>query len=130
MARALGDLALAMQNQTGTTSTLEAVVKGAVGIVPGARWAGVSLIEGREVTPKAPSDPLVARLDTLQTELDEGPCLSSLREHHTVQIDDMATEDPLAEVRRGGRRTRCAQSAVLPAVRAAAEPRCAQPLWR
>ncbi len=92
MAQALGDLALTMQDQMGTTSTLEAVVKGAVGIVPGARWAGVSLIEGRQVIPEAPSDPLVARLDTLQTELNQGPCLSALREHHTVLIDDMTTE--------------------------------------
>ena len=90
--RALGDLALTMQDQPGTASTLDAVVTGAVAIVPGARWAGVSLIDGRQVTPMAPSDPVVAELDLLQTELDEGPCLSSLREHHTVLIDDMATE--------------------------------------
>ena len=92
LARSLADLALTMQDQAGTESTLEAVVKGAVEIVPGVRWAGVSMIEGRTVTPRAPSDPLVARLDMLQTELDEGPCLCSLREHRTVLIDDMTTE--------------------------------------
>lgn len=92
LARALADLALTMQDQAGTESTLEAVVKGAVEIVPGVRWAGVSMIEGRTVTPRAPSDAVVAELDRLQTELDEGPCLSSLREHRTVLIEDMATE--------------------------------------
>ncbi|MCV7435070.1 GAF and ANTAR domain-containing protein [Mycolicibacterium bacteremicum] len=92
LARAVGDLALAMQDQTSTESTLTMLVRGAVGIVPGTRWAGVSLLEGRKVEPRAPSDPLVATLDLLQTELDEGPCLSSLREHHTVLIADMAAE--------------------------------------
>ncbi|AHC24739.1 MULTISPECIES: GAF and ANTAR domain-containing protein [Mycobacteriaceae] len=92
LARALADLALTIQDQAGTESTLEAVVKSAVEIVPGVRWAGVSMIEGRTVTPRALSDPLVAKLDMLQTELDEGPCLSSLREHRTVLIDEMTTE--------------------------------------
>lgn len=92
LARAVGDLALAMQDQTSTESTLTMLVRGAVGIVPGTRWAGVSLLEGRKVEPRAPSDPLVATLDLLQTELDEGPCLSSLRGHHTVLIADMAAE--------------------------------------
>ncbi|MGN7782733.1 ANTAR domain-containing protein [Mycolicibacterium sp. 22603] len=92
LARALADLALTMQDQAGTESTLEAVVNGAVEIVPGVRWAGISMIEGRTITSRAPSDPLVAKLDMLQIELDEGPCLSSLREHRTVHIEDMVTE--------------------------------------
>jgi GAF domain-containing protein len=92
LAQVLGDLAIEMQAQTGTESTLHAIVKGAVDIVPGARWAGISMIDGREVRPQGPSDPLVVELDELQTSLNEGPCLSALREHQTVLIDDMATE--------------------------------------
>ncbi|MGW0163501.1 GAF and ANTAR domain-containing protein [Mycobacterium sp. NPDC003323] len=92
LAQVLGDLAITMQNQGDTESTLESVVKGAVDIVPGTKWAGISLIEGRTVEPRAPSDPVVAKLDILQGELNEGPCLSALREHHTVLIDDMAAE--------------------------------------
>jgi GAF domain-containing protein len=41
---------------------------------------------------QVPTSALVAELDQLQTELDEGPCLSALREHHTVHIDDMSAE--------------------------------------
>ncbi|MGZ8801547.1 MAG: GAF and ANTAR domain-containing protein [Mycobacterium sp.] len=44
------------------------------------------------MTPRAPSDPLVAELDELQSSLDEGPCVDALRVHHTVHIDDMTTE--------------------------------------
>ena len=81
-----------MQDQTDSESTLQSIVSSAVAIVAGARWAGISLIKARRVIPRAPSDPLVAELDELQSSFDEGPCLDALREQHTVLIDDMATE--------------------------------------
>ncbi|OBK18496.1 GAF and ANTAR domain-containing protein [Mycobacterium asiaticum] len=92
LAHVLGGLAIDMQNQIDTEATLASIVEGAVAIVPGTRWAGISLIEGRNVEARAPSSPRVTRLDTLQSEVDEGPCLSALREHRTVVINDMATE--------------------------------------
>jgi hypothetical protein len=63
-----------------------------VAIVPGVRWAGISLIRGRTVQPRVPTHPLVAKIVELQSELDEGPCITALREHHTVLIDDMSQE--------------------------------------
>jgi hypothetical protein len=92
LAQLLGDLAIQIQAQSDKQATLHAIVAGAVSIVPGARWAGVSLIEGRRVCAEVPTDALVAELDEAQTALDERPCLSTLREHRTVRIDDMATE--------------------------------------
>jgi putative methionine-R-sulfoxide reductase with GAF domain len=92
LAQLLGDLAIEMQAQTDTEHTLQAIVEGAVEIVPGATWAGISMIHGREIQSRGPSDPLVAELDRVQISLGEGPCLSALREHHTVLIDDMAAE--------------------------------------
>ncbi|MDG4667974.1 GAF and ANTAR domain-containing protein [Mycobacterium sp. 236(2023)] len=92
LAQVLGDLALEMQGQSDTESTLQSIVTGAVAVVPGVRWAGISLIEGPKVKPRVPSDPIVAKLDAIQSELNEGPCLSALREHRTVLIDDMAAE--------------------------------------
>ena len=92
MAQILAELAMDFQDQEDTESTLRSIVEGAAAVVPGTRWAGISLIEGREVLPRAPSDPLVARLDGLQSSTDEGPCLSALRDHRTVLIADMAAE--------------------------------------
>ena len=92
LAQILGDLAIELQSQTDTESTLASIVDGAVKIVPGARWAGISLVHGRTVEPRVPSDPVVAKLDGLQSDLDEGPCLSALREHRTVLINDMSAE--------------------------------------
>ncbi len=104
LAQVMGDLAIELEKQADTHSTLLNIVDGAVALVPGARWAGISLIQGHQITSEAPSDTIVAELDQLQTTLDEGPCLSALREHHTVLIDNMATE------KRWPRFTRAAQA--------------------
>lgn len=92
LASLLGDLAIEMQSQTDSEATLQSIVHGAVDVVPGTRWAGVSQIEGRSVVPRVPTDPMVAELDQVQAEFNDGPCLSALREHRTVLIDDMTTE--------------------------------------
>jgi GAF domain-containing protein len=76
----------------GTSDTLQSIVQAAARIVPGARWAGISVIQGRIVISQVPTSALVAELDQLQTDLNEGPCLSALREHHTVHIEDMSAE--------------------------------------
>lgn len=92
LAHTLGDLAIQMQAQKDTAETLRAIVEAAAHIVPGARWAGISLIQGRKVEAKVPTDPIVAKLDELQSELGDGPGLTALREHHTVHIDVMSTD--------------------------------------
>jgi GAF domain-containing protein len=92
LAQVLGNLAVELQSKRDWESTLQTIVEGAVAVVPGARWAGISLIHGRSVEARVPSDPLVAELDTLQSDLDDGPCMDALRTHRTVLIDDMSSE--------------------------------------
>lgn len=92
LAHVLGNLAVDMQGRSDSESTLQAIVDGAVAVVPGTRWAGISLIEGQNVTPRMPSHPLVADLDSLQARLNEGPCLTATRAHQTVHIADMTSE--------------------------------------
>lgn len=88
----MGKLAIEMHDQVGTEATLQSIVKGAVELVPGTRWAGISLIQGNAVEARVPSAPLVAKLDTLQSELNEGPGVSALREHRTILVGDMTTD--------------------------------------
>jgi GAF domain-containing protein len=92
LAEALGTLAIQLQAQPDAATTLRGIVDAAVDIVPGARWAGISLIHARRVRSEVPTDPIVAELDQLQTDLGEGPCVTVLREHHTVHITDMSAE--------------------------------------
>ncbi|TDL01614.1 ANTAR domain-containing protein [Mycobacterium paragordonae] len=92
LAHLLGTLAVELEGHSDPEEVLREIVRSSVEIVPGARWAGISYIEGDRIESRVPTDQLVAELDALQTTLDGGPCLSALREHHTVKIDDMATE--------------------------------------
>ncbi len=68
------------------------MVEAATHVVPGARWAGVSMIEGRKVVAKVPTDPVVAKLDDVQSELGDGPCITALRDHRTVHVPDLTKE--------------------------------------
>lgn len=92
LAEVLGELAIQLQAESDTGATLQSIVEAAVRLVPGVRWAGISLIEGRQVTPSVPTDELVAELDSLQNDLGEGPCLDALHEQHTVSIADTSTD--------------------------------------
>lgn len=91
--RLFGDLSVELQGEPDAESTLREIVHSAVEIVPGARWGGISLIQGEVIESRAPTDQIVAELDALQSEFDEGPCLSALREKQTVKIDDMAADE-------------------------------------
>ncbi|OBA57573.1 response regulator receiver protein [Mycobacterium sp. 1100029.7] len=92
LTRVFGALAVQLQAEADAESTLQAIVKSAGSTVPGVRWAGVCTISKNTVESRAPSGMLVEELDSLQSELNDGPCLDALREQRTVRIDDMATE--------------------------------------
>lgn len=61
--------------------------------LPGARGAGVTLVDGAgRRTSAAATDDHVARADRLQYELDEGPCLSAWKQRRVFRIDDTHEE--------------------------------------
>lgn len=73
--------------------TVAAIVSAAVGTVPGAEHAGVSLLSGDgSITSQAVSDERVASIDQLQATYREGPCVTALWNEHTVAVDDVAAE--------------------------------------
>lgn len=88
-------LARALQSEHGSVEdTLQAITSATVSGVPGAEFAGVTLVTGRRrLENRAATDPLVTALDTLQAEVGQGPCLQSVWEQETVRVDDMSTEE-------------------------------------
>lgn len=94
LAQRMSELALRLQDEDDRETTLRAIVNAAVDMVTGVDWAGISLIRDRKITAEAPTHDLVAELDQLQSDLGEGPCVSAIREHHTVRVPDLAQADP------------------------------------
>ena len=61
-------------------ATLAHIVAAAVQLVPGADAGGISMNDHGQVTSRNPTAPVVTRLDELQSELGEGPCISAMEE--------------------------------------------------
>ena len=82
-----------LRKQATEGATLDQSVAIAVDVIDGCDYAGVSVADyKRNVRTAAATDTIVMRGDALQYELDEGPCLDSLREHETVLSPDLRVE--------------------------------------
>lgn len=73
--------------------TLQQVVDQAVRYVPGCDMCSVFVRRNGDVEVAATTDPLATRVDELQFEYDEGPCLSVLREHEIASVPDTALDE-------------------------------------
>jgi transcriptional regulator with GAF, ATPase, and Fis domain len=91
-ARRLSELSRELQADFTYEVLLKHIVVAATTEVPGAQYAGITLVTGRKISTPAASDDLVVRIDQLQYEAGEGPCLDSARHHETVRSDDMREE--------------------------------------
>jgi GAF domain-containing protein len=93
LAHALAAFARDVQRQPRHEDVLRTVVEASLRTVPGAQEGSVTLVLGRrKVLSQAASSPLPVRIDALQEEIGEGPCLESAWEQHTVLVPDLATE--------------------------------------
>jgi GAF domain-containing protein len=72
--------------------TLQQIVDLAVMTVDGCEAAGIFLVENEQVTTMAFSDQVVVRLDGLQFETDEGPCLDAVSERQKFYARDLSDE--------------------------------------
>lgn len=85
--------AIARLLDTGSVhETLQLIVDVAVATVPGCEHAGISLVHRRKISTPAASDAVALRVDAVQSEVGEGPCLDAILEHLTFKSDDLATE--------------------------------------
>ena len=93
LAHQVSQVARSLQAEPGADRLLQAIVRAAADNVPGADYAGITLVSSRgAVTTPAGTDEVVDRIDALQAETGQGPCLSSAREHKTVRSDDLSVE--------------------------------------
>jgi hypothetical protein len=71
---------------------LGAIVASVTDTVPGAEQAGVSLYERKLLHTVASTSDLTKRINTIEHDLDEGPCLQALLDHRSYRIDDMSQD--------------------------------------
>ena len=93
LARTFAEIARVLRAEHSVERTLKRICELGVQTIDGCEHAGVLLVEGRKITTPAASGEVPARLDAIQNEINEGPCLDSIREHEIFVVDDLATDE-------------------------------------
>lgn len=91
-ARQLSELARKLQADITAEALLEHIARAAVTEVAGARYASITLINGKTFATTGASEELSVQIDQIQYETGEGPCLDAAREHKTVRCDDLRAD--------------------------------------
>jgi GAF domain-containing protein len=90
LAVALAEAARMIDGSSSVEDTLAAIAAAAAVSVPDIDQVGISVIHRNgEIETRAATGRLVWDLDGLQYELGEGPCVSAMRDHPVVVVDDI-----------------------------------------
>jgi len=87
------EIARSLLSQEDVQTTLQKIVDLAVVTIDGCDHAGISFLKGGKVDTPAASDDVSRKVDAIQYETGEGPCLSAIRDHEVFQSGDLGRED-------------------------------------
>ena len=81
------------RQRSGAGLSLDALVVGCVGLVPGAQYAGITVAHrANGISTLAATNHYPVILDEIQQLHQDGPCLTAAWEQHTQRIDDLEAE--------------------------------------
>ncbi|GAA1338630.1 GAF and ANTAR domain-containing protein [Saccharothrix algeriensis] len=90
----LSEVARTLHEQGDAQETLDAIVRAAVGTIPGACDAGVmTVVSRRKVDTVAMTGELPGLVDQVQYETGQGPCLTALFDQRVVSVPDVVAEE-------------------------------------
>lgn len=72
--------------------SLDRIVRLAVDALDACEFAGISFVENRTITSPAASSDVPKRLDEIQSEVGEGPCVDAIKEREVFQTGDLSNE--------------------------------------
>ena len=93
VAQMFGEVARSLATNEDQQATLTKIVHLAVEHLESCDFAGISMVEGRKITSPASSNDLPKVVDSIQSEVGEGPCLDAIKEHEVFQTGDLAAEE-------------------------------------
>jgi len=92
IAETFAQVARLLLAEEGVERTLSKIAELAVETIDGCEHAGMSLVQRGKIHTPGSSDELACRLDAIQEEVGEGPCLDALQDHEVFQVDNLAEE--------------------------------------
>lgn len=92
LALSMAELARDLYRAGSSEQIVDRVLGACVELVDGCAEAGVSLRSRDRIETPATTGELAGTLDTLQDELDEGPCPQAVRDGRSIAVADLATD--------------------------------------
>jgi GAF domain-containing protein len=92
LADAFAEITRVLLGEPDVQHTLDRMCAWLVAAVEGCDHSVVTLVQNQGFDSRASSDEVGPAVDAIQFEVDEGPCVQAIREHMTLQVDDLATE--------------------------------------
>lgn len=92
LAETFADISRVLLAEPDVQRTLDRMCKLLVVTVEGCNHAVVTVVRDHQLSSPAASDDVGPAVDAIQLEVDEGPCVEAIREHHTVLTDDLTAE--------------------------------------
>ena len=93
LSETFADIARSLLCEDTVEATLQRIAELAVDTIEHCDYAGMTLVRGRHMTTPASSADVPRRVDAIQLDTGEGPCLDAIREHEVFQTDDLLLED-------------------------------------
>jgi hypothetical protein len=94
LARVLAEAAAQINAPRTLEQTLEAIVRVALTSVPGFDHVGISVIhDGGQIQTLAATDAFVEKIDAIQYDLREGPCVTAIRQDRLVMLAGDGTDE-------------------------------------
>ena len=91
-AEVFAEVARSLLAQEDVQQTLQKIVDLAVDTVEGCDHAGITFLKGRQFSTPAASSDVPHKVDAIQYETNEGPCLDAIRDHEVFRTGDLARE--------------------------------------
>ena len=92
VAEMFATVARTLGGQHDLQSTLDKIVRLAVENLDACEFAGISLVEKRKITSPASSNDIPRKVDEIQSEVGEGPCIDAIKEHEVFQTGELKKE--------------------------------------
>jgi GAF domain-containing protein len=93
LSRQIVEIARGLEHETGAQATMDLTVRLAVDTVPHAQHAAITIArKGQGPQTQAATSALIHRIDEIQLELNEGPCVSAIFDQELISVPDLHDE--------------------------------------
>ena len=92
LAELFAEVARTLLDENDVDATLDRICELAVKTIDACQAAGISVVEGKQVSSRSSTDDLPRAVDRIQSETQEGPCVGAIKEHEVFITGSLSQE--------------------------------------